>query len=401
MESRGKINANEQETGDIDTNEDVCVKPSWITNISREERIEEDMKNFDYDKLFAEINPQQVNRVTRQSSVITSVLRQLLKTLNPSKVRLPACVLECRPLLESYGAAFARSDLFIAIPAGVSPLERLERVAAFYLSQLKCMRTTAVALKPYNPTLGEFYICEWPSPLSRDLTVSFLAEQISHHPPVSALYAECRTAGVSFTASIATISGIRLKYFSVPDVLTVDDEGEARILLQQHSEQFTFTFPSAEVRDILSSDPRVEVTGSTVLSCDTHGTTVQFQFHGEDSVRAKVVDSSGQTVSELEGSWRGLVQVWEREGHRRVLVDMTGWKEPQVAAVVAPVSRQGDRESRRQWRKLTRALVLNPEEADDRKWEVEEEAKGREREGYSPVFFHVNQSQNVSFKYCQ
>jgi hypothetical protein len=121
---------------------------------------------------------------------------------------------------------------------------------------------------------------------------------------------------------------------------------------------------NAEVGNVLGSNSWLELTGSTVMSCDTHGTTVQFQFSGEDSVRGRVVDSLGQTVTELGGSWRGLVQVWEREGERKVLVDLRDWKEPRLAMVVAPVSRQGDRESRRQWRKLTRALVLDPEEAD-------------------------------------
>lgn len=40
--------------------------------------------------------------------------------------------------------------------------------------------------KPYNPVLGEFFRCRWKCP---DGSHSFyIAEQVSHHPPVSAFF---------------------------------------------------------------------------------------------------------------------------------------------------------------------------------------------------------------------
>ena len=93
-------------------------------------------------------------------------------------MRLPACVLECRSLLESYGSAFGRSDLFTSIPEADTPQQRLEGVVAFYLSQLKCMRPTMAALKPYNPTLGEIFVSEWPNFREAESSVFFLAEQV-------------------------------------------------------------------------------------------------------------------------------------------------------------------------------------------------------------------------------
>ena len=92
------------------------------------------------------------------------------------KVRLPACVLEPRSLLQSYGSAFGRSDLFKSMSDADTPQQRLEFVVAFYLSQLKCMRPTMAALKPYNPTLGEIFVCEWPAASAGP--VYFLAEQV-------------------------------------------------------------------------------------------------------------------------------------------------------------------------------------------------------------------------------
>ena len=94
------------------------------------------------------------------------------------QVRLPACVLEPRSLLQSYGSALGRSDLFTSMSEADTPQQRLELVVAFYLSQLKCMRPTMAALKPYNPTLGEIFVCEWPAASEKGSPVYFLAEQV-------------------------------------------------------------------------------------------------------------------------------------------------------------------------------------------------------------------------------
>ena len=34
------------------------------------------------------------------------------------------------------------------------------------------------ALKPYNPTLGEIFVCEWPAASEEEASVYFLAEQV-------------------------------------------------------------------------------------------------------------------------------------------------------------------------------------------------------------------------------
>ena len=380
------------------------VQTSWMDYIPRKERLEDDMKNFDYDKLFTEMNPMKANRVSSTSSILNSVLKQLVATMNPSKVRLPACVLESRSLLESYGEALARPELFLAIPHGSTVEDRLLRVAAFYLSWLKCMRPIPVALKPYNPTLGEVFVCEWPTTdtteQSQD-TVRFLAEQISHHPPVSALYADSRESGLTLTASVSTISGLKLKYIAYPEALTVNIEGQARVWVKKHREHFTFDFPGAETRDVLGSNPRLETIGTTTLSCDSHGSSVHFEFSGQDHVEGKVVDSSGKTVAKLGGSWRGLVEIWEKEGEKKVLVDMRNWNKPRLPMIVAPVARQTDNESRRQWRKLTRALVHDPDNADKEKKLVEDAAREKSSQDFKPKFFHVGESNKVEFKYTR
>ena len=197
-----------QEERSITVGSNISGSPSWLGTLSRTENEEEDMKEFDYDLMTEEADLLLVNKEgPTKSGMIRSVGRQLMLTRSPSRVRLPACVLEPRSLLESYAAAFGRPELFTRIPQGTSCRDRMERAAAFYLSQLMCTRRTPVALKPYNPSLGEWFLCQWPSLTSPQQTVTFLAEQVSHHPPVSAMYAECRAAGMSYVPALPPSPG--------------------------------------------------------------------------------------------------------------------------------------------------------------------------------------------------
>jgi len=381
--------------------------PSWMGLIRREEVLEPDMMDFDYEEMFQEAAEMNENIVPRRSALINSILKQLIQTMNPSQVRLPACVLEPRSLLQSYGSAFGRSDLFTPMSDADTPQQRLELVVAFYLSQLKCMRPTRAALKPYNPLLGEIFVGKWPAASEEESSVYFLAEQVSHHPPVSAFYAESPSAGVFYIGSLATISGIECKYLVWPDVMTVENRGKATVVIVRHDEHFSFTFPSAEACDILGSKPWLQLAGQTTLTAST-GARAVFTFSGEDWVDGELMEEDGSVVARLSGSWRGQIEIKEVESEvSKVLLDMTMCNGGDIGMEVTPVALQEEKESRRLWRKLTRALLHQPEVADEEKAAIENMARRRDsEEEYTPRFFEANLSEgkeglNISatFKY--
>ena len=55
--------------------------------------------------------------------------------------------------------------------------------------------------KPYNPIIGEMFRCAWSDETSKSRTF-FIAEQVSHHPPVSAFYCSNRKEGYAVGGSI-------------------------------------------------------------------------------------------------------------------------------------------------------------------------------------------------------
>lgn len=126
------------------------------------------------------------------------------------QVVLPTFILEKRSLLEMYADFMSHPDLFVAIADGDSAEERMVRFVEYYLTSFHEGRKGAIAKKPYNPIIGETFHCSWKVPRSPQATegpeatasssstplqepyqVRFVAEQVSHHPPVSGFYAEC------------------------------------------------------------------------------------------------------------------------------------------------------------------------------------------------------------------
>ena len=77
----------------------------------------------------------------------------------------------------------------------------------------------SLAKKPFNPVIGETFHCSWPvssvvstgssgeqSSAANNSRLVYTAEQVSHHPPVTAFYFECPEKQVYLNASIYTKS---------------------------------------------------------------------------------------------------------------------------------------------------------------------------------------------------
>lgn len=77
------------------------------------------------------------------------------------------------------------------------PYIRMKTVVLWYLSGF--YKKPKGIKKPYNPILGETFRCFWKHENSRTF---YIAEQVSHHPPVSAFYVSNRAEGFSISGSV-------------------------------------------------------------------------------------------------------------------------------------------------------------------------------------------------------
>jgi len=198
-----------------------------------EEKEEEELKSpltpsgevIDYDALYLPDAEDSDVDMKSHGSVLTHLLSQVRIGMDLTKVVLPTFILERRSLLEMYSDFFAHPDLFVSIAEGATAEERMVRVLRWYLSSFHAGRKSSVAKKPYNPIIGETFRCHWrlgeneetrggPSvagcalPWTKYNDLTFVAEQVSPHPPISGFYAEHPGKKISVRTTLAIRNAI-------------------------------------------------------------------------------------------------------------------------------------------------------------------------------------------------
>eukprot|EP00760_Papus_ankaliazontas_P025521 PhM_4_TR2761/c0_g1_i1/m.12919 len=224
-----------------------------------------------------------------------SLLVQLIKSgqlvvgLDLTKVVLPTFILEPRSLLEKLSDFWMHPGLFtdIANPApidGYGPeVSRMIRVVRWYMSGFH-VRPRGVK-KPYNPIIGEQFECtitdptqapsgagssEGSSPPSSS-GIHYVAEQVSHHPPVSALYVRSDASGLSLHCNYYP----RSKFLG--NSAASISEGVS-VLLVDGGEAYYFTMPTIYVRGLVFGKLLLELGGKAEITCPAHGLQVDIDF---------------------------------------------------------------------------------------------------------------------------
>uniref|UniRef100_A0A673HKF0 Oxysterol-binding protein n=1 Tax=Sinocyclocheilus rhinocerous TaxID=307959 RepID=A0A673HKF0_9TELE len=337
---------------------------------------------------------EELGAVEEERSVILHLLSQLKLGMDLTRVVLPTFILEKRSLLEMYADFMSHPDLFVAITDGSSPMDRMVRFVEYYLTSFHEGRKGVIAKKPYNPIIGETFHCSWKvpkatTPPSADpkegtscasdcYNVRFVAEQVSHHPPVSGFYAECQERQMCVNTHVWTKS----KFMGMS--IGVSMIGEGNLHLLEHGEEYTFSLPSAYARSILTV-PWVELGGKVNVNCAKTGysAVITFQtkpFYGGKlhRVNAEVKHNpTNSVVCRVQGEWNGVLEFTYTSGETRV-VDIT--KLPVTTKRVRPNELQGPYESRRLWQHVTESLKeRDMDKATEHKRFLEERQRKEER----------------------
>ncbi|XP_013908278.1 PREDICTED: oxysterol-binding protein-related protein 10 isoform X3 [Thamnophis sirtalis] len=334
-----------------------------------------------------------------QQSVILHIISQLRLGMDLTRVVLPAFILEKRSLLEMFANFLAHPDLFLSISCGTSPEERIISFVEYYLTAFYEGRKGIVAKKPYNPIIGETFHCSWNVPKDRVKSMTantascglkgkassecyrlkFVAEQVSHHPPVSSFYCECKEKKVCVNVHVWTKS----KFMGMS--VGVSMVGEGILYLLEHGEEYIFTLPSAYARSILTI-PWVELGGKVNIHCAKSGYSAMVTFHTKPfyggklhRVTAEVKHNPTNTiVCKAQGEWNGILEFTYSNGETKV-IDTT--KLPIIRKKIRPVSKQGPFESRHLWQHVTAALKEGDiDVATEHKLFLEERQRKEERQ---------------------
>ncbi|XP_014227981.1 oxysterol-binding protein-related protein 9 isoform X2 [Trichogramma pretiosum] len=347
--------------------------------------------SIDYDAMYEEESDGELDSMESHGSVVTHLLSQVKIGMDLTKVALPTFILERRSLLEMYADYFAHPDQFVSIADMTSPRERMVQVCKWYLCSFHAGRRSGVAKKPYNPVLGEIFRCFWelpgasgakesssssgtastqqpaavpaevedgPVPWCNENQLAFVAEQVSHHPPVSAFYAEHKAKRISFGAHVWTKS----KFLGLS--IGVHNVGKGTVRLHAHDEEYVLTFPNGYARSILTV-PWIELGGATSIVCAQTGyqASVDFltkPFYGGKKNRITCSVTGPQDKKPflvINGDWNGAMEAKWADGRTEVFADVREQKVERK--LVKPMSEQEDDESRKVWREVTMGLRIN------------------------------------------
>ncbi|XP_071535961.1 oxysterol-binding protein-related protein 11-like isoform X2 [Panulirus ornatus] len=335
-----------------------------------------------------------------QRSVIMHIISQLRLGMDLTRVTLPTFILERRSLLEMFADFLGHPDYFVRIGDAATQEERIQQVVKWYLTSIHVGRNGSVAKKPYNPIIGEVFHCSWrvpqdPSPptdtveasddkqaegkRSSYITIRFSAEQVSHHPPVSAFYFECPEKQLSINAHIWTKS----KFMGMS--VGVNLVGDITLVIGNVQESYSLAMPSAYARSILT-EPWVELGGRVNISSPETGCQAVIVFHTKPfyggklhRVTAEVKNAAGTTLTRVQGEWDSLLEFTYANGNQEI-IDVNDI--PLVCTKrLRPIAQQAPNESRRLWLDVSVALARGDvETATSHKRALEEQQRKDERE---------------------
>lgn len=332
-------------------------------------------------------------------SVVLHILAQLKPGVDLTRISLPAFILEKRSNLEMIADMFAYTELYACIPTYPDPKERLSAVVRFCISTFPAGRKGANVKKPYNPVLGEVFRCYYelpevmqvdremdqtrmdlvasgPIPWASYSSACYIAEQVSHHPPVSAFYAECPATGVCVLGSLQT----KPKFMGLS--VSIVNTGNVYITIPKLGEVYTMNIPHAYGRSILTQ-PWMEIGGKMNVTCEQTGCHAVVEFHCKPIYGGRKHRVTGELFGpcekkpfmKLEGEWLNVIYSKTPNGETQ---EFFRAKDPQYKKKVKVLESMEPYESRRVWQHVTDALKQGQESiAADAKHEVEE----KQREG--------------------
>lgn len=297
-----------------------------------------------------------------EGSIISSLISQLRVGMDLSRVTFPTFVLEPRSMLERITDFMSHPDLIFGVEQYNDPEERFTRVLQYYLAGWH-IKPKGVK-KPYNPVLGELFRCRYDYP---DGSQGFyIAEQVSHHPPVSAFFY------ISPANRVSILGELRPKSKFLGNSVSTTMEGENRVTLLGVPEdgEYIITMPNMYARGILFGKMVLEL-GDTCIAknekngmyCDLEFKTKGF-FSGTYNAIAGRIRHNSTEVGEVTGRWSHVMEFKSaKTAAKRVLFDAVKDGQNISPKWVPPEEEQESNESRKLWRDLTAAIANKDMEA--------------------------------------
>lgn len=314
-----------------------------------------------------------------QQNIVTRVWN-LFKSMKPgadlTTFQLPPQFNLPKSQLQLYGeSVYCHShDLLSKCVEGESPAERFNAVVAWSISTT---RPLIGGKAPYNPILGETHHVS-----SGNLNV--LLEQVSHHPPVSALHATDETRKLELNWWQRPVP----RFYGRSIEATVFGKRELKLL--EFNETYEMNSPKLCLR--LFPIPSTEWSGDVLIQCKQTGLRATLCFKGKSllgfkgsstRITGRIGHSShGGDLFELQGNWDESITMKELStGKISVLYDAKAVISNMKAPVLQNPEGVASTESAVVWSEVSESIMKGDwNKARESKRSVEEKhRKGESR----------------------
>ncbi|XP_045121267.1 oxysterol-binding protein-related protein 8-like isoform X14 [Portunus trituberculatus] len=308
-------------------------------------------------------------------SLIWFLLKQVRPGMDLSKVVLPTFILEPRSFLDKLSDYYYHADLLSKAVQEDDPYTRMKEVVRWYLSGF--YKKPKGLKKPYNPILGETFRCYWRHP--NGSRTFYVAEQVSHHPPVSALYVTNRQEGFSVSATVLAKS----KFYGNSTSAILD--GNVQLSLLPRGEDYIMNMPYAHCKGILMGTLTMELGGKVTVECEKTGYKTELEFklrpflsgYDSNNMVSGKLKLGKDTLATLEGHWDGKITLTDkRTGEEELLWHATQEvKSQRLQRFTVTMEQQGAFESERLWQLVSAAIKSDDQTAATEEKTILEEAQ--------------------------
>ncbi|KPU72775.1 uncharacterized protein Dana_GF23022, isoform F [Drosophila ananassae] len=356
---------------------------------------------------FGEQGEQVEELAEENKSLIWCIVKQVRPGMDLSKVVLPTFILEPRSFLDKLSDSYYHADILSKAVHEDDAFTRMKLVVQWYLSSF--YKKPKGLKKPYNPILGERFRCYWQHPTGSK--TFYIAEQVSHHPPVSAFYVTNREDGFSITCSILAKS----KFYgnSTSAVL----EGAATMTLLPRGECYTASTPYAHCKGILMGTLSMELGGKINIECENTGYRTELEFKlkpflgGSDATNVVVgkIKLGKETLATISGHWDKECRIKDSKTGEETLLFRADaeMRSKRLTRYLVPIEEQLPFESQLLWQRVSEAIAREDQVAATEEKTVLEErqrAEAKDRVSadlqYTPAIFELDNYGQWVYKYA-
>ncbi|RSM05683.1 hypothetical protein CEP52_006196 [Fusarium oligoseptatum] len=238
---------------------------------------------------------------------LVKFLSTLKSDLDLANVTAPPFFLAPSSVVENPGSWAQRPSIFTAAAVESDPARRSLSVLQMFLAGLRNQLYVGGApnvsiKKPLNAFLGELFLASW---TDSESTTRLVVEQVSHHPPITAMHIASKEHGIR-------ADGYGRVEMTFNGNINIRQIGHAIIHIDKFDEDYLVPLPNVLVRGFLSACLYPEIIGTySIVSSSGYVSEINFFWHRFLSRKEKLF--RGTSLSQRQAQEVMFQVVWNLE----------------------------------------------------------------------------------------